>query len=212
MIAMRLCIVVALLAMTGCDTVLIDSPIGEKLPRAEAAKLMGRWTDDDQNLIELQLSNEGEVVFGALSWNDRTQRFDAASKVLDLRKIDDAIYVFATEDKEPDEGDAKRDGFESDASANHDSQSRGEKSQFIFFRVGIINESQIHLYLADAKAVREAVQAGKIDGIAKKRSKSTDVFIKASEQNSKAFVASKQWGTLFQSEPTFKLKLIKKAT
>jgi hypothetical protein len=212
MLAIRLCILLALLAMTGCDTVLIDTPFGEKLPQSEVAKLMGRWTDNDQNLIELQLSKKGEVVLGALSWNDDKQRFDATSKVLDVRKVDDAIYVFATEDKESSDANADLDDFESDTTAEKDSESRDDEPQFIFFRVSVISETEIQIFLADLKAVRKAIESGKLDGIAKKRSRTTDVFIKASEEKSKAFIASKQWATLFQNEPAFKLKLIRKAT
>lgn len=212
MFALRLCILVALLAITGCDTVLIDSPIGEKLPQSEAAKLMGRWTDDDENLIELQLSKKGDVVLGALSWNDEKQQFDATSKVLDVRTVDNAIYVFATQEKESSDANVDLDNFESNTTAEKDNESKEDKPQFIFFRVSVISESEIHLFLPDLKAVRKAIEAGKLEGIAKKRSRTTDVFIKASEEKSKAFIASKQWATLFQNEPTFKLKLIKTAT
>lgn len=212
MFALRLCILVALLAMTGCDTVLIDSPIGEKVPRADIEKLMGRWTNNSQNIIELQLSKKGDVVLGALLWNDDKQQFDATSKVLDVRTVDDAIYVFATLDKKSSDANADLDDFESDTTAEKENESKDDESQFIFFRVSIISEKEIQIFLADLKAVRKAIEAGKLDGIAKKRSRTTDVFIKASEEKSKAFIASKQWATLFQKEPAFNLKLVKKAT
>jgi hypothetical protein len=215
MFALRLCIVAALLAVSGCDTVLIDSPIGEKLPRADTAKLMGRWTDDDQNIVELHLSKQGEVIFGVLSWDDQNQRFEAISKVLDVRTVDDSIYVFATEEEDASDGNAELEELESDNAnqpAEKNSEPDEDKPQFIFFQVRVISDSEIHLFLPDPKAVRKAVGAGKLDGIVKERSRTTDVFIKASEEKSKAFIASKQWATLFQIEPTFKLKLIKKAT
>jgi len=78
--------------------------------------------------------------------------------------------------------------------------------------VRLISESEIHLFLPDPKAVRKAVGSGKLDAMVKERSRTTDVFIKASEEKSKAFIESKRWSTLFQIEPTLKLKLIKKAT
>jgi hypothetical protein len=214
MFALRLCIVMSVLAIIGCDAVIIDSPIGEKLQQADITKLMGRWTDEAQNIIELHLSDRGDVIFGVLSWNDQKQRFEAVSNVLDVRTVDESIYVFSTEDDASDDN-AGLDDLESDNSdkrAEKKNAPRDNKPQFIFFQVKSISESEIHIFLPDIKAVRNAIEMGKLDAMAEKRAKTTDVLIKASEAKSQTFIASKQWATLFQNAPTFKLKLIKKAT
>jgi len=206
MIALRLCIILALLALTGCDKTYIDAAIGEKLQRVDATKLNGKWSDEEHNVFELRLSNKGDVVFGALSWDDKKQQFDGANKILDVRTIDETIYVFHPAEEES--SDLKEDSVvETKAEPAKPVELAPDK--LIFFQVNLVNASEMHIYLPDPKAIRNAIETGNLAGEVKKRNKSSsDAFIKALEEKSKEFIASNKWATLFAKEPTFKFKRI----
>lgn len=212
MTALRLCIILALLAIVGCDTVYIDSSIGEKLSKADATKYAGRWSDDDQNYFELVVAKNGDVVAGNLSWDEKKQQFEATSTVVDIRKIDDSLCVFMTNENDSSDDDTELDEFKAESAPANETAKQTDASQKVFIRVDLIKDTEMHIFLADAKAIGRAIEAGKIDGRVQKRSKSTVVHIRASEANTKEFIASKQWATLFQKEPTFKFKLVKKAS
>jgi hypothetical protein len=203
MTTMRLFMIVAVLATIGCDQVYIDAPIGEKLTRDKLTALQGKWVDDEQNSFELHIAKDGQLIFGSLSWDDKKQKFEAASKPLDVRTIDDAIYVFVVDDTQSNDD-------ETDADDSAGDKANADDPNLIFFRVDLISESEMHLFMAESKMMRDAITSGKLGGRIEKRKKSTVIFVNSTDKSSKDFVASKQWGTLFGEKPILKFKLIKK--
>ena len=145
---------ILLLAFAGCDSVTIDKPIGQRIDSSKTENVVGRWTDSENNIIELRLSKNQELVGGHLAWDEDAQRFTSKTGVLDVRTLNDKVYLFLTDENET-----------------------------IFFRVELVNPNQMKLFIPNPSKFRDAVRAGEISGtITPKKNDHFNVRITADEK------------------------------
>jgi hypothetical protein len=163
---------ILLLASVGCDSVTIDKPIGQRIDSSRTENVVGRWTDSENNIIELRLSKNQELVGGHLAWDEEVQRFTSKSGVLDVRTLDDKVYLFLTDEKES-----------------------------IFFRVELVNPNQMQLFIPEPSKFRDAVKAGEISGtITPKKNEHFDVRITADAKLA-SFLSADDWQKNYMSDP-----------
>ena len=127
---------ILVLAFAGCDSVTIDKPIGQRIDSSKIENVIGRWTDCENNILELRLSKNQELVVGHLAWDDEAQRFTSNTGVLDVRELDETVYLFLSEENET-----------------------------RFVRVELVNVNQIKLFIPDPSKFRDAVRNGALSGI-----------------------------------------------
>jgi hypothetical protein len=155
---------ILLLASVGCDSVTIDKPIGQRIDSSKTENVVGRWTDSENNIIELRLSKNQELVGGHLAWDEEAQRFTSNSEVLDVRTLDDKVYLFLTDEKET-----------------------------IFFRVELVNPNHLKLFIPDPSKFRDAVRAGEISGtVTPKKNDHFNVLITADAKLA-SFLSADDW-------------------
>jgi hypothetical protein len=126
---------ILILAFAGCDSVTIDKPFGQRIDSSKIEQVIGRWSDSDNNILELRLSKNQELVGGHLAWDEQAERFVSKTDVLDVRSLDDTVYLFLTEENET-----------------------------IFFRVELVNANLVKLFIPDSNEFRDAVRAGSLSG------------------------------------------------
>ena len=136
MLPIRNWLLAVTLASLGCDSVTITEPFGAPVAPEQLKTVIGRWSDEESNLIELRLSKTNELVGGHLTWDEETQRFVSKSDKLDIRTAENVNYIFYTEDKE---------------------------SSFV--RVELIGDGHINFYLPYPDSFRNAVNSGSLNGI-----------------------------------------------
>ncbi len=65
-------------ASVGCDSVTIDKPTGQRIDSSRTENVVGRWTDSENNIIELRLSKNQELVGGHLAWDRKHKGLQAS--------------------------------------------------------------------------------------------------------------------------------------
>ena len=121
----------------GCDSVVLDAPIGERLTSDANSSFAGRWIDDESEIFEIRQTKGGGLVSGALVWDEKTQQYRAQTQHIDSRRIGSAIYFLWRDDPDGDFG---------------------------FFRIERTGESELTMHLPDPAKYRSAVEDGKLDG------------------------------------------------
>jgi len=173
---LKITLAIGLLALVGCDRVIIDAPFGEPLDRGQAAQFDGKWGDDEGNVVEFHLTREGKLIAGTIAWDDDAQQFIANNEPVDARTLDGVIYAFLSED-----------------------------SVTSFARIEVINESEIVAHLPIPMKFRSAVESGKLAGTVKIRGEHFTVKLVAGDASTAAFFASKDWRSYYSDEKIISL-------
>lgn len=122
--------------LLGCDTVTLDGPIGEPLPRTEATAFVGRWTNAESKVVDFRLTDAGTLTAGTLNWDSEQQKHIAKNHKVDARRVGDATYFLFSDDEQ----------------------------SFGFVRIKQTGDLVFKMYSPDAKAFRSAVEDGKLEG------------------------------------------------
>jgi hypothetical protein len=128
-----------LVRLSGCDSVSLDGRIGAPLSREEASAFVGRWINNESEVIELRQTAGGVLTAGWLDWDEKEQAFVARSYRLDARRLANVTYFLCGADDDDDD-------------------------VFGFVRVKRIQDEQCEVYLPDPGAFRDAVKVGLVDG------------------------------------------------
>jgi len=170
MVALRLICIAVVFAIAGCDSVTIDRVIGERVHLEKLNTVIGKWTvsgkwDNEENkIVEMQVTKTGELVSAYIAWDESSQRFDLKSSVLNVRRLGDAIYLFVT-----------------------------DKDKTGFFRFEIEGNNEIQLFFPDPIKFRDAVISGTLTGdIVSSPGEKMEVKIKADEKTT-AILTSREW-------------------
>jgi hypothetical protein len=68
-------IVFAAVFSSGCSTVTVKQPLGEKLSAAELKALEGTWVDQEGRAAEVHALSNGELAWAGVSWDENEQQF-----------------------------------------------------------------------------------------------------------------------------------------
>lgn len=171
--ACALCFVL-LLAFTGCDTVTVDKPFGDRMEPSRLERFVGKWMDREANHFELRLSKNRELVGGHLEWDEEAQSFTSKTVVLDVRSLSNSDYLFLT-----------------------------ESGKTVFFRIDFSNTNQLKLFFPDPRKFRDAVSEGTLSVvITPKKNDHFDVKITTDEKLT-SFLSKDGWKKYFLEEPLF---------
>jgi hypothetical protein len=169
MIALRSIFTSVVFAIAGCDSVTIDRPIGDRVDSHKLNSVIGKWYDDENKIVEFQVTKIGELVGAYVAWDESTQRFDLKSSVLNVRKTEDAIYLFVT-----------------------------DKDKTGFLRIEFEGDDQILLSLPDPTKFRDAVIAGTLTGeIVSSPGEKMEVKIKT-DKKTQSFLTSRECRDYFE--------------
>jgi len=121
----------------GCDSVVLDAPVGERLTSHANSEFAGRWINDEFEVLEIRQAKDGGLVTGVLIWDEEKQEFQAETHPIDSRRIGSAIYFLGRDD------------------SNND---------FGFVRIERTGENELTMHLPDPAKFRSAVEDGRLDG------------------------------------------------
>ena len=152
----------------GCDSVTIDRVIGDRVHLEKLNSVIGRWYNEENKIVEFQVTKTGELVSAYIAWDENAQRFDLNSSVLNVRRLDDTTYLFVT-----------------------------DKDETGFFRIEIDGNNEIRLFYPNALKFRDAVNSGTLTGdVVSSPGEKMKVKIKADEKTT-AILTSREWRDYF---------------
>jgi len=128
-------IAAAILCVAGCDIVTIDAPFGVPVDDAKQMAISGRWIDDDGEVVEIRRTKEGQLVYGWLEWDGKTQHFIAKTDYLDVRHVGEVDYMFMKID-----------------------------DQYMFGRISSVSETEMRIHSPSPDAFRRSVDNGRLSG------------------------------------------------
>ena len=181
---LTLLIVASIMAgLLGCDTVTLDGPIGEPLPKTEANAFVGRWTNAESEVVDFRLTDAGILTAGTLSWDDEQQKHVAKNHKVDARHVGNVTYfVFSDNER-----------------------------SFGFVRIKRTGDLEFKMYSPDARAFRSAVEEGKLEGkITTKQNDHFDVQIRTDSTLTERIFSAKALGDWYDEELTQTFHCIKR--
>jgi len=171
--------------LLGCDTVTLDAPIGERLTGNEIEAFVGRWTNNESEVVDIRLTKDGQLVAGSLSWDEGLQRHVAQDHTFDARHIGPVTYFLFHDDD-----DAERFGF---------------------VRVYRTDNMEMKMYRPNAKRFRAAVQDGQLDGtLTSTMYDHFNVHIRVNSQLPEPFFADAELGEWYDDEGMQTFRSIKR--
>jgi hypothetical protein len=66
---------VAAILTSGCSSVTVKQPLGEKLSTAELKELEGAWLHPDGGVMEVHALADGRLAIATAEWDDKEQQF-----------------------------------------------------------------------------------------------------------------------------------------
>ncbi len=181
------CCLLLLCVATGCDTVTVTEPIGDAESISEVRKLQGTWINDDKDSMIIHVSQDGGATIGILTWDEETEKFRADNVKLFATKAGDLRLLHTT--------------------------STGESSndEYLFCRYEHADEKTIRLYYPVPSRFEKAVQSGMLDGVVKKRRRSTTTKLKTTGERLVTFLAQTDGNDCFEQKPSMTLSLVKRS-
>jgi hypothetical protein len=84
---------VAAILSSGCSTVTVKQPLGERLSAEELKSLEGVLAGPDGRPIEAHALPNGQLAFASVSWDNDEQRFKMETGQILLTRADSLIFV-----------------------------------------------------------------------------------------------------------------------
>ena len=72
-------LVLCAIVLTGCSSVTVRQPLGEKLPAAELKQLEGSWLHPDGAVMEVHALTDGQLAYAVTAWDEKEQQFKMES-------------------------------------------------------------------------------------------------------------------------------------
>jgi hypothetical protein len=162
-----------LVALTGCDAVTLNAPIGEPLSKSEKAEFVGRWIDGESEVCDIQLTKDEFIVFGWMAWDEDEDRHIAKDQRVHCRQVGNAIYFLILDDPI----DVK------------------------FARIERASEAEFSVHLPDAAKFRTAIEQGKLKGTIVSENDNFTAKIDVSSSSTDTVFSSEDYLDWYLKEP-----------
>ncbi len=172
----------------GCTQIYIDKPIGETWTRKERMRLVGRWVTESGDVQEVQQTKEGVLVFAALNWDEKEQKFKAVGGEFTVTHLGDIDLLF----------------FDAKKAAQSEQTSKEEREKvegFVPCVIQVKDKSNVELIFLKTEALVRAIEASKLPGKVTKVEDGTEV---TGEKYRIVLSSSEEKVTSFFKSPEFK--------
>lgn len=173
--------------LAGCDSVSVREPLGERLDSSEHRALVGIWSFGDSNQLRVRQDAAGELVGGALNWDEKVGRFKVSNVDIVATQLGEYKIVFTRDADNPDRKDA-----------------------WTFVRCEFVGEEKLNIYGVKARVFQAAVDDGKLKGTTTPRNKNFDTKISSSKAEVEAFISEVGLTNLFFPDPITLKRIAKK--
>jgi hypothetical protein len=175
-----------LFVCVGCDSVMMQHPIGEVVDDSEGRKLDGVWKTDN-GVIHLRFASEGKLVVASLEWDEKQKSFVKKEAGVQLTQLGDDTFFSIS-------GEAPADSESTTESSAKDTSLICNQYE-VDYKAG-----ELRIYPASVQQFATAVNDGKLAGTVTKEGRQTRVRITASAEELAKFVQSVGTETLFTQD------------